>query len=579
MYPRAREHHHREVTPPARTIYLATHAGTMKKKKKKKKKKKAKVLPPCSYAEFESLPEPLRRKYFSSLERLRIAEEHALHEQQGEHQHHQHQHPHHHQHQHHPFQVSPSRSRSTAIHRSILPLGSSRRRLARAERLKHDHYVAQADASFFLSLPPKVQRSAFSREEQTILVGRCELSPSSTGSPLPPARRTHLHHDEEWRLSDFHFGFNNDGSDDHALALALASDHNHDHDHDHDNDNDHDHDHDHDHDAAALHRGRSFRRRSNVSSADISPTRGSPYGPVQELDADTESSLLYLDTMSPVASRPSRASFGRTLSLTNIPLRSSISSAPLVPEPLSARGTAPWHQRAHSQSLSGRRSSHTPQAPVFDPEATHYRDAETRKKLQFLASPQKFDEAVEFGFPSTSGDDTMPPRYQLPPISTDARNFSRDMQSFLKDDRMSFLDDHDEEENKGLESDAESVADFESPITPSSVGLSFRYHRKHSSNFSSSIDSNGVALIHPATGRLNREMTLRMTLTRPDLRADEEQLYGWQGQKNTKDDPFALEDLPLSDDVNGTKGPFYVKPKPHGNLVSRLFKRSSKKGG
>ncbi|KAF2437318.1 hypothetical protein P171DRAFT_437732 [Karstenula rhodostoma CBS 690.94] len=535
MYLRARED-----TPLARTVHLARHAGTMKKK--------AKVVPPCSHAEFESLPEPLRRKYFSSLERLRIAEEHALHEQQGEHKH-KHQYQHQHQH-HHPFQAPPSRSRSTAIHRSILPLGSSRRRLKRAESLKHDHYVAQADASFFLSLPPKVQRSAFSREEQTVLVGRCELSTSTTGSPLPPARRTHLHHDEEQRLSDFHFGFNNDGSDDHDHAHAHA----------HDN-------------RSALHRGRSLRRRSNVSLADISPTRSSPYGPVQELDADTQSSLLYLDTMSP----PSRASFRRTLSLTNIPLRSSISSAPLAPEPLSARGTAPWHQRAHSQSLSGRRSSHTPQTPVFDPEATHYRDAETRKKLQFLASPQKFDEAVEFGFPSTSGNDTTPPRYQLPPISTDARNFSRDMQSFLKDDRMSFLDDN--EENKGLESDAESVADFDSPVTPSSVGLSFRYHaRKQSSNFSSSIDSNGVPLIHPVTGRLNREMTLRMTLTRPDLRADEEQLYGWQGQKNAKDDPFALEDLPLSDDMNGTKGPFYVKPKPHGNLVSRLFKRSSKKG-
>ncbi|KAF1969187.1 hypothetical protein BU23DRAFT_591736 [Bimuria novae-zelandiae CBS 107.79] len=499
-------------------------------------KKKAKVIPLCSHAEFESLPEPLRRKYFSPLERLRIAEEHALHEQQGEHK----------------DQALPSRARSTAISRqlSILPLGSSRRRLARAKSLKHDYYVAQADASFFLSLPPKVQRSAFSREEQTILVGRCEV-PSSNGSPLPPSRRPHLHQDEQQRLSDFHFGFNGSNGDANCYSPP---------------------------------RGRSVRRRSSVSSSDISPTRSSPYGPAaHELEeADTQSSLLYLDTMSPLASQPPRASFRRTLSLTNIPIRSSTSSATIPPEPLSARGTAPWHQRAHSQSLSGRRSSHTPQTPVFDPDAAHYRDAETRKKLQFLASPQKFDEAVEFGFPSTSGDDTTPPRYQLPPISTDARNFSRDMQTFLKDDRMSFLEDN-EEENKGLESDSESVADFESPVTPSSVGVSFRYHsRKRSSNFSNSMDSNGVPLIHPVTGRLNREMTLRMTLTRPDLRADEEQLYGWQGQgqaqKTIKDDPFALEDLPLSDDMNGTKGPFYIKPKPHGSLVSRLFKRASKKG-
>jgi hypothetical protein len=69
-----------------------------------------------------------------------------------------------------------------------------------------------------------------------------------------------------------------------------------------------------------------------------------------------------------------------------------------------------------------------------------------------------------------------------------------------------------------------------------------------------------------------------MTLTRPDLRADEEQLYGWQPPpKGAKDDPFALEDLTFSDDMTGAKGAFAVKPKPHGNLVSRLFKRSSKK--
>lgn len=399
-----------------------------------------------------------------------------------------------------------------------------------------------------MSLPPKVQRSAFSREEQSILVGRCEVA-SSHGSPLPPLRRSRLHQAEQQRLKDFRFGFNDDN--DHENGLD---------------------------DHAFHQRGRTLRRRSSLSSADISPTRASPYGPAHELEADAESSLLYLDTMSPPLSHQnSRTTYRRTLSLTNIPLRTSTSSISFSPEPSSARGTASWHQRAHSQSLSGRRSSHTPQAPVFDPEATHYRDAETRKKLQFLASPQKFDEAVEFGFPSTNGNDATPPRYQLPPISTDARNFSRDMQTFLRDDRISFLEDNDDE-NRGLESDSESVADFESPVTPSSVGVSFRYHgRKQSSNFSS-MDSNGVPLIHPVNGRLNREMTLRMTLTRPDLRADEEQLYGWQGQKNIKDDPFALEDLPLSDDMNGTKGPFYVKPKPHGNLVSRLFKRASKKG-
>jgi hypothetical protein len=196
----------------------------------------------------------------------------------------------------------------------------------------------------------------------------------------------------------------------------------------------------------------------------------------------------------------------------------------------------------------------------------------------FLASPQKFDEAVEFGFPSTSGNDTVRPSYELPPITTDARNFSRDMQTFLRDDKMSFLEDDEHEDVDAKSDSGESMTDLESPVTPSSIGLSFRCHTHGSPSQFSSLDSAGLPPMHPMHGRLNREMTLRMTLTRPDLRADEDQLYGWQGQKGGKDDPFALEELHLSDDMTGAKGAFAVKPKPHGNLVSRIFKRASKKG-
>jgi hypothetical protein len=277
--------------------------------------------------------------------------------------------------------------------------------------------------------------------------------------------------------------------------------------------------------------------------------------------------------MSHQSARPTSA-FRRTLSLTSIPIRHSTSSAPVSLEgPLF--GPQLWNQRANSQQ-SGRRSSHTPTAPVFDPEATHYQDPEARKKLRmFLASAQKFDEAVEFGFPSTSGENTPTPRYTLPPIATDARNFSRDMHTFLRDDRVSFLEQDDDEKSDS----GESLPDVDSPVTPSSTGMSFRCHTRHASpsNFSS-LDSTGLPPMHPMAGRLNREMTLRMTLTRPDLRADEEQLYGWKEQKGRKDDPFALEELHLTDDMTGAKGAFAVKPKSQGNLVSRLFKRASKRG-
>lgn len=223
----------------------------------------------------------------------------------------------------------------------------------------------------------------------------------------------------------------------------------------------------------------------------------------------------------------------------------------------------------------------TPPALTIDPEATHYQDPEARKKLRmYLASPQKFDEAIEFGFPSSTGNGAAAPHFQLPQIDSHARKFSRDMHTFLRDGQLSFFEDH-PNENQGLESDAGSVADMDSPATPSSTGLSFRMHSRQFSHRKFSVDSPAPSPVYSANGQFHREMTLRMTLTRPDLRADEDQLYGWQGSssspKTSRDDPLALEDLVFTDDMTGTKGAFYVKPKPRGNLVSRLLKRASLK--
>lgn len=237
---------------------------------------------------------------------------------------------------------------------------------------------------------------------------------------------------------------------------------------------------------------------------------------------------------------------------------------------------APSHQRTVSGTTQGRSSSQTTHTsgPAVDPEATHYQDPEARKKLRtYLASPQKFDEAIEFGFPSVSAEEdaTPTPHYQLPPITSHSRTFSRDMQVFLKDGKLSFLHDGGSE-NQGLDSDNDSATDPESPTTPSSTGLSFRLHAQRLPPGKMSIESHGLP---PAN--LNREMTLRMTLTRPDLRADDDQLYGWQTSppQTTRDDPLALEELVLTDDMTGTKGAFYVKPKARNSFMSRILKRAS----
>jgi hypothetical protein len=237
----------------------------------------------------------------------------------------------------------------------------------------------------------------------------------------------------------------------------------------------------------------------------------------------------------------------------------------------------PKHQRAQTTQLPGRSYLHSPTSTLVDPEAAHYQDPEARKKLRTYLSPQKFDEAIQFGFSATPEKDAIAPHYQLPPITTHARKFSRDMHTFLKDGRLSFLD-YKSTDNQGLESDGESAVEVESPATPSSTGMSFRLHSRHMS----SIDSTGLPSTQSSICQPNREMTLRMTLTRPDLRADDEKLYGWQAQQTqptlAKEDPLALEELVLSDDQNGTMGPFYVKPKARGGLVTRLLKRASLRG-
>lgn len=466
---------------------------------------------------YANVPRFCRRKYFSSLERLQIR--HHARDARG----------------HHAGRSSQS-SRASSSH----PL--------RPHPPPRD--FAQHDVDFFLSLPDKLRKLHYSRDEQAQLLAQCE-------QPFLPH---HHHHDLErarQRFSDFHFGFQRDPDSTSARALL---------------------------------RPRSVSVTSSSTTGRISTWLLDQEQ--QHHPADAESSLFHLDAMSPPVSKrppPPPLDHRRTMSLTASSMQ--YSSSPAIVMGASsgfAMAPATSHQRAHSSSVSGQRFSPSPSLPMFDSEATHYRDPEARKKLRtYLASPQKFDEAIEFGFPSTADSDGGPtsPHYQLPPITSHSRKFSRDMHTFLRDGKLSFFEDNtstattNNHDNQGLESDEGSVADMESPTTPSSTGLSFRLHSRQFSHSKMSEDSSRPSPLRPS-GQFNREMTLRMTLTRPDLRADEDALYGWQssGSKTPKDDPYALEDLVFTDDMTGTKGPFYVKPKPRGNLVSRMLKRASLKG-
>lgn len=238
----------------------------------------------------------------------------------------------------------------------------------------------------------------------------------------------------------------------------------------------------------------------------------------------------------PTAESIRRPSFRRHMSISKIPFGwSSVSSSnqtsPVQPSLQSL------HTRRKSRTMSLMQPKHITSASIssIDPSATHYQDPEARLKLRvYLASPQKFDEAIEFGFPSKEG------------ISTDKENirpkqFSRDKdpaKSTLADMALTFLDD----DNVSLSDDA-TMIDPDSPLTPTDPIFKSQQFRPALSSKSNQGSQDFAHLgikrpvmhkhtepyTHSLTG--SREMTLRMTLTRPDLRADESALYGWQGAR------------------------------------------------
>ncbi|KAF2099586.1 hypothetical protein NA57DRAFT_75086 [Rhizodiscina lignyota] len=466
--------------------------------------------PTLTEAEFAELPPSIQRKYFSSVERLRIAEHTASVLSRTR-----------------PIE-QPARSvrHSKSIPSSLDQVARSnskkRRRLRKPEAALYDQLVSQNEAQWFLNLPEKVRRQQFSREEQILFASRCdslaldstdEASPSVPSVPfqneLPPPR-TPVRPKTSSSLGTTCFEQSPVPIVEEAVSIKY------------------------------------FRPDDMASCFDPSFTK-----------------------------RSRRPSTRRTRSMSGVSTRHSTSSVPpLLPSPfMHQAGSA--HKRAISSAPRASESS----ASAFDPNAVHYSDPEARMKLRmYLGSPQKFDEALEFGFPS--GEQAEVPLtadrsvHFLAPLT-----LTHDFQSFLNDDWLSFLD-SDEELDDDDEVERESLPDAESPVTPGESDEMFRNSPRVPSQMasvesgpsaprpSSSYKQKTDVFGHSVSG--SREMTLRMTLTRPDLRANEVELYGWQGKP--KDDPLALEELPISDDMNGGQSPFTTKPnRKSGRMSMKQF--------
>lgn len=232
----------------------------------------------------------------------------------------------------------------------------------------------------------------------------------------------------------------------------------------------------------------------------------------------------------PPPSKSRRPSFRRHLSISKLPFGKtnmsttglSTSSKGYVTTPTAADSPSlnnggTGHVRRKSRTLSllnGSRQQTPVPATVIDPAAAHYQDPEARLRLkEYLGSPKKFDEALEFGFPSME--------------ERPAKNKASRLDLSLDLDKpRTFLDDEDNEDKSSTYSDDASLADPESPRTPLPFDRPPVEHTATPAATETHMPSLKPDLLQaPLT---TREMTLRMTLTRPDLRANDEQVYGWQ---------------------------------------------------
>ncbi len=296
-------------------------------------------------------------------------------------------------------------------------------------------------------------------------------------------------------------------------------------------------------------------------------------------------------TASPGSTR--KPSYRRGSSLNSMKVaRVSTSSIKLpisqVPSPLPSPSLPTSHQRTRSRPNSGHfrwtRRPSAPAIPVIDPGAKHYRDPEARLKLRvYLASPQKFDEAIEFGFPSLANKEN-PNALRAKTAGSGGRSNKHNASSehsFLNDDGGSLW-----ESGRG-DVDEVSLPDADSTATP--LDAMFKpAHRPFTTTNSDPPESLGLSRPHSKPRLPNssatalaggREMTLRMTLTRPDLRDDETALYDWHDGSD-KDDPLALEELPLGPPgATGMMGPFggadgWGAPRD-GGVMRRMWRRIS----
>ena len=203
-----------------------------------------------------------------------------------------------------------------------------------------------------------------------------------------------------------------------------------------------------------------------------------------------------------------------------------------------------------------RSTSHDqPLVPAIDSPAAHVSDPAARLKLRmYLASAAKFDEALEFGFPSHSTVVAQMPASKRPSTTSSCQPPHPHMAA-LDEAGEEFLDArrHAAHLNELL---LQTTSDSDGSRGRPSLSLTATSHDDYSPltpSFDTEVGPGmGKGMRLPplsSAGECDigaREMTLRMTLTRKDLRADERLLYpeqapeAWEGWGVEKEDSGLL---------------------------------------
>ncbi|EME87316.1 uncharacterized protein MYCFIDRAFT_75170 [Pseudocercospora fijiensis CIRAD86] len=299
--------------------------------------------------EYAALPPSIQKKYFSSVERLRIAQQAAAQKRNKQ------------SNKDHSW-LSPKPSLDSARPKtahSFRP-SSSLSHLSPFRKPSHSRSEADVDESqalWFLALPDKLKRSNFTSEELTLLTESSErVLGISTTSENSVSRRTTLDRNES-RIS-YHYpslvseefeGFEKDWSWVDSESIMTSE--------------------------PALH---------DVDFLKL-------YARQRQGSESTTYSSISPDTVEP---RPEwrRKSFTR---------KRAISLAPIpLPPPTLLPAVPPLPQPSTLRSVEHVRSPPPLPSPVDSAtETKYYKDVSARSKLrEYLASPEKFDEALEFGF-------------------------------------------------------------------------------------------------------------------------------------------------------------------------------------